>query len=213
MKIKTIVTICFIALGALQSGCNTDKDPENSNLENSSQMSSNSDAHPNLSLHKPKTFASAIERLRQIHESLMGNDDFPQPITIPYVEVIHGQGPSGHSHFYSAADYEANGGDDHDDEHHEEDETVKHHSIEVSLQTELADVIKWLPDTAAKSNLRESDWNSVNSISSRLAKIIDAIAVDASDSSFRESWKLKSEEIENMLNELQSLAGTTGATK
>ena len=81
------------------------------------------------------------------------------------------------------------------------------------MRTELVDIITWLPKIAAKSNLNESNWNSVNSISSRLAKIIDEVGVDVSDDSFRESWKSKSDEIQPMLNEIQAIIDSTGVVQ
>jgi len=217
MKFKKIATVYLIAVCALLVGCNAEIQKANSNQESWMQEGADSHPHPNLSLHKPKTFSSAIQRLKQMHESLIGDGDFPPPVAIPYVEVIHGQGAAGHSHFYSAAEYEATeGGTGHDGypgEHSEEDERVKHHSMEVDLRTELTDVAAWLPKIAAKSNLNETDWNSVDSISGRLSKIIVAIASNASDASFRESWKLKSEEVGTMLAELQTFDDSSGATE
>ena len=85
--------------------------------------------------------------------------------------------------------------------------------MEVGLRTELVDIITWLPKIAAKSNLSESNWNSVNSISSSLAKIIDEVGADVSDDSFRESWKSKSDEIQPMLNELQTINDSSGVVQ
>ena len=94
---------------------------------------------------------------------------------------------------------------DHPDEHGEEDEQIEHHTMNVDLRTELADIVAWLPDIAPSSNLNETNWNSVDAIAKRLASVIDGIGEDVADSAFRESWKLKSQKIEAMLDELQSL--------
>jgi len=204
---------------ALLVGCNTASQPASSDQEKSSAKGK--DMQPKLSLHKPKTFPNAITRLKQMHEALLEDGEFPAPTTVHYVEVIHGTGASGHSHYYSAADYEANKGEgeeDHDHypgEHdHEEHETVKQRSMEVDLRTELTDVVRWLPDIAAKSDLNETAWNSVDSISGRLTEIINAIEADAADDSFRATWKLKSKEIDSMLGELQShVATSSGESK
>ena len=203
MKPKTITTICLFAMAVLLAGCDAES---NSNQNKSSQESSHS--HPHLSLHKPKTLSAAIQRMCQMHESLVGTGDFPSPIEIPYVEVIHGEGASGHSHFYSKANYEAGSAG-----HSEEDEKVKHHTMKIDLRTEMADVAKWLPDIAASSNLEEADWNSVKSLSGGLTKIIEEISPDASDASFRESWKQKSEEVKGMLDKLQTFNESTGSAK
>lgn len=215
-KMKT--TIGLIVMCALMVGCDSGSQQANSNQAASSHTESDSHSHPNLSLHKPKTFASAVQRLKQMHESLLADGEFPEPITIQYVEVIHGTGASGHSHFYSAADYEASGDEHKDDgypgEHSAEDETVKHRSMEVDLRKELTDIAGWVPGIAAKSNLNETDWNSIKSTSIRLSKIIGAIESDAADNLFRESWVGKSEEIESILDELQTFAdSSSGETK
>lgn len=206
MKLINIRAICLIAMLALVVGCNT-------GAEQDSAQSSDSHAHPNLSLHKPKNLSTAIDRLQQMHASLIADGELPAPISIPYVEVIHGEGAAGHSHFYSEAEFEAGEEDDQDDHHHEEDEKVKHHTMEIDLRTELADVIGWLPDIAAKSDLTETDWNSVKSTSSSLTEIIDGVPSDASDASFRETWKTKSEEIKAMLDGLKGFADSSGAVK
>ncbi|MFK7766155.1 MAG: hypothetical protein AB8B55_02850 [Mariniblastus sp.] len=216
MKFKTITAVCLISTVALLAGCSSDLQQANSNQKNASQKS-DSASHPKLSLHKPKELSAAIQRVSQLHESLMASGDFPSPVKIPYVEVIHGEGAAGHSHFYSEADYEATEGntahDGYPGEHHEEDEKVKHHTMEIDVRTELTDIAGWLPDIAAKSNLNEADWNSVKSLSSSFTKVISEIAPDASDASFRESWKLKSKEIEAMLDDFGELVDSSGAKK
>lgn len=217
MKSINSLTIGLFVVTALLVGCNGDARQANSNQKNVVSSS-----HPKL--YKPKTFLAATQRLKQLHESLMADGDFPDPVKIEYVEVLHGQGASAHSHFYSAASYQANknghghddhsdGHDDHSDGHSESDERVKHHSVEVGLRAELADIIIWLPKIAAKSNLSEADWNSVDSISSQLTKVIEEIGADASDASFRESWKLKSDEIRTALDKVQAINESVGAAK
>lgn len=211
MKSKIHLSICLLAISALLIGCNGE-----STQSNSTQGSSGSSSHPKL--YKPKTFTAAIQRLKGMHESLMADGEFPAPVTIEYVEVLHGEGASAHSHFYPAASYEAHEhddehDDDHSDRHSEEGETVKHHSMEVNLRTELTDVTTWLPKIAAKSNLSETDWNSVDSISSQINKLISELGAGIPDSEFRESWKLKSDEIETMLAKLQTICDSSGAAK
>jgi hypothetical protein len=210
---KSLSTIIgFLAICVILAGCGESQQSD-SDQNGSSKKNADSDTHPNLSLHKPKSLSVAVLRLKEMHEALVADGDFPAPKTIKYVEVIHGQGASGHSHFYSAADYEANGGDEHDDDHEEEHEKVEHRSMEIDLRTELTDITGWLPDIAADSNLNETEWNSVEAISDRLSKIIGTIAADESDSSFRESWKLKSKEVESMLGDLEKFVDSSGTSK
>ena len=211
MKFKSSLAICLVAVGTLLVGCDSGSRQADSNQENSAQEKRSS--HPKLSLHKPKTLSAAIQRLNQLHVALIGDGDFPAPIEIAYVEVIHGEGASGHSHFYSAASYDSNRNDDPHGGHHEENEKVSRHSMEVDARTELTDIARWLPKIAAKSNLDESNWNSVDSVSDRLTEIIDAIEKDASDASFRETWKSKADQVQSMLDELQAINDSSGAVK
>lgn len=229
-KVKT--AICFVVMCTLLVGCENASQQMSSDRGQSAGAESGAEngATPKLSLHKPKTLTAAVERLQQIHRSLLGDGDFPAPTTIQYVEVIHGTGASGHSHYYTAADFEATGGaddhdhdhdhghddhghDDHDhagERHREEGEVIKRRSLEVDLRTELTDIVRWMPDIAAKSDLNESQWNFVKSISDQLTAIIDGAAADATDdSSFRQAWRLKTEKIEPMLGELQTRAGAS----
>ena len=210
MKSVNSLAMCLFVVATLLVGCNG-----NSRQADSNQKKAVSSSHPKL--YKPKTFSAATQRLKQIHESLVADGDFPDPVKVEYVEVLHGQGASAHSHFYSAASYQANknghGHDDHSDGHSEVDERVKHHSMEVGLRTELADIIIWLPKIAAKSNLSEADWISVDSISSQLTKIVGEIGADLPDASFRDAWKLKSDEIKTALDKVQAINDSVGAVK
>lgn len=210
MKSINSLTIGLFVVTALLVGCEGESKQANSNLKNAVSSS-----HPKL--YKPKTFTAATQRLKQIHESLIADGDFPDPVKVEYVEVVHGHGPSAHSHFYSAASYQANengrGHGEYLNGRSEAEESVKHHSMEVGLRTELADVIVWLPKIAAKSNLSEADWKSVDSISSQLTKIVDEIGADLPDASFRDAWKLKSDEIKTALDKVQAINDSVGAVK
>jgi hypothetical protein len=205
MKLSKIITIASsILLFAVLVGCDSKSDGGDSNSESASH------SQPNLSLHKPKGFLPAIDRLAEIHGSLVGSGEFPAPTKIDYVEVVHGEGPSGHSHYYLASEYESGGEDDHHDgypgEHHEEDEKVKHQVFEIAVREELKDVVSWLPEIAAKSDLGESEWSKVSEASKSLTKVIESVAKDATDNSFRDAWKKNAEDIDAQLEKLRAIA-------
>lgn len=216
MTTKTAKSILLIAMCGLLAGCDVGM-REASSPQNNPSLS-HSEAHPKLSFHKPKNFVSAVGRLREIHESLVADGEFPEPVSFQYVEVIHGEGPSGHSHFYTAESYDANHDSHHDqypgeNHEHEEDETVKYHSTTVNVRTELTDVVAWLPEIAAESDFNEADWNSVKTISEQLKEFLEAIDSSSPDASFRDAWKLKSEDIRALLGELEMLSASLGAVK
>lgn len=189
---------CSVLLIGILFGCQPNSNTAVSELDIAPQAG--------LKLHQPKTFSAAINRLAEINESLLSAAPFPEPLQVDYVEVVHGSGPGGHSHFYLAAAYDANGEEEHGDHHSEEDETVKRLVATIPLKTELPDVVKWLPDLAAESNTSESDWTIASDTAKRLTQILDAIPEDTSDKDFRDAWKQQAKEIEPLLTKLQTLA-------
>ncbi len=209
---STVVSI--LLLFVMLTGC----DSKTSQSDPVAEKEQSTQRHPFLELHKPKELAVAVTRLVEIHESLMGSGEFPSPIKIDYVEVIHGEGDSGHSHFYLASEYSESGGEVESDgypgEEVEVDEKVKHYVMEVGSRAEIGDVASWLPGIAAKSNVGESDWTSVSEVSKGLKDIIDSIPDDATDVSFRESWKTKVKDVESMLGKLREIVTrSTGESK
>lgn len=202
-------TLGFCLL-AIFSGCSEQ-------TAKSSGASDSSEAHHNLSLHKPKNLSAAVSRMVELHESLISSDAFPEPAKIKYVEVIHGMGPGGHSHFYLESEYDPAAG--HEEQsafpgEEVESEEVKHLVAEVDCRTELKDITGWLPDIAAWGESSESDWKVASNASKRLQEILDAIPEDASDASFRDSWKAKSKEVEVIFDELKAIvAGGAGEAK
>lgn len=193
----------FVMLCALFGGCATDA----TKVASDEKPSSNS--HQNLSLHKPKDLASAAARLGELHHSLVSSDKFPSPREIEIVEVVHGEGPSGHSHFYLASKYDETGGEIEHEEGYpgeEVEEKVKRHVMELAARKEISDVAGWLPDIAAWASVPESDWTTAYEVSKGLVEIIGAIPEDASNEAFRDAWKSKSKDIEGMLEELESIA-------
>lgn len=202
--------ICSILMTGMLFGCQ----PDGSSVDSKSETSSTAPRH-GLKLHKPKTLPIAVDRLIEINASLQSEDPFPRPLKIEYVEVIHGTGPGAHSHFYPASSYDANGKRE-EHAHHDfhEEESIKRLVAEIPLRTELKDIVKWLPDVAAKSNTSEADWTTVSDTAKSLTKVIEGISSDASDVDYRDAWKKQSKEIEPLLTTLKTLsAKSTGETK
>jgi len=207
---NVLQAICSILLIGMLLGCG----PDRSSVDSKSETTSSTPRH-GLKLHKPKTLPIAVNRLVEINESLQSEAPFPSPLKIEYVEVIHGTGPGAHSHFYAASSYDANekaDGHDHHDIH--EEESIKRLVAEIPLQTELKDIVKWLPDIAANSNANEREWTTVSDTANRMTKVIEGISNDASDADYRDAWKRQSKEIEPLLTTLKTLTEKlAGATK
>ena len=195
----TTIFSSFLLLAVL-SGCNNP-------TQSTSESKPAADSGPNLSFCRPKKLSVAIARLQEMHESLMADGDFPSPVKVDYVEVIHGTGPSGHSHYYLAADYEAqeDGHSEHEGHHHE-DEAIKHSVLEVDLRSELANIVSWLPDLAAKSDLGESDWKTVSAVSNNFKEMLAAIPSDSTDAAFRDAWTGRASEIKTELEQLSKIS-------
>lgn len=209
MKISKFSAIMFglMLMFATHVGCDTQT------ADVDSKETESAESPPNPILHKPKKFSSAVERLSEIHDLLMTSDSFPSPRKIDYVDVYHGDETSGHSHYYLASEYEESGGvDEHEGflgEEGEMQEKVTRRVLEVELRTELTDLVGWLPSIAAKSDISESDWETVSSVSKALTGIIESIPADSSNAAFQDAWKKKSAEIEAQLTELQGAAAAT----
>lgn len=164
-----------------------------------------------FSLHRPKTLAAAVDRLIEMHESIVsGQVDLPAPREIEYVEVIHGEGAAGHSHYFLASEFEQNDGKVvHDDHHEDMKETIERRTFEVDFYLELTDLANWLPYVGAELDLGESQWNTVNATSKTLKGIFKEIGSNADDATFRSTWQSKSDKIEKSLQAVRKVAQTT----
>ncbi len=207
---KQLSIVSLILLFAMLTGC----DSKTSQMNSGAKQGDSEHLHPFLELHKPKELAVAVARIGEIHQSLMTSGEFPSPIKVEYVEVIHGEGASRHAHFYLTSEYNNSGGEvEHDGfpgEEAEEDEKVKNHVMEITSREELGDLAGWLPGIAAKSSAGEEDWNSVSEVSKRLKEIIESIPTDATDVSFLEAWQTKAKDVESMLDKLNEVVAKTG---
>jgi len=212
-KVKMSLTwmsyvVCAISLVTVLSGCGG---PVGEGAVATQQGKAK---HPNLKLHRPKSLGEAVTRLSTIHDAVNGEGELPAPATFDYVEVIHGRGPSAHSHFYLAENFDSVM--EHDEEGHEEEEheEIQRHTAEVDFRSEFADVVRWLPDIAAASDLNSTDWQTVSGVTKKMNQVLASIPSDSSDPKLRDCWKEKSSEIEAMLNDLRvALAAPAGENK
>ena len=202
MSAKSKSTFVWLPMIIVMAGCASKS--ENTDVKEKKS----SPSQPKLSLHRPANFSSAISRLGEIHEILEGKGELPPPRKIEYVEVIHGQGASAHSHYFLASEFQKMDGA-HDHDHHDDmEETVKHRFFEVGLRQELEDVARWLPDIAAETDLGESEWSAAKKISEKIQGIVSS-ASDSSDNQFRDAWRKKSTEVAALLDELKEIAKKT----
>lgn len=201
--------VCITSMTMLLTGCG---EPEKQMASIAAQLK---EKQRGLKFHRPKTLDEAVQRLSEIHEAVNSDGDLPAVRKFDYVEVIHGEGESGHSHYYSADSFDSAMEHDEEEGHEDEEhEKVERHTAEVDFRTEFADVVRWLPEVAAASDMSSSDWESVSDASKKMTQVLKSIPVSSTDSKLRESWKKNATEIETMLIALQSvLAGISGDGK
>ncbi len=157
---------------------------------------------PKLKFHRPKTARLATIRMRQIHNVLNSETETPDPIQFSVVEVIHGEGGDSHSHFY----LESKWNPEFDDDHGGMKTTVKTHQYRVDIFTELLDIVAWMPNIAAASNMTEEEWNAVISACNSIEKIIGRkLNKDISTTEKRAAFKLFASQIEPLLCQLESM--------
>ena len=81
---KILMPLVLFAV-VVAAGC------DSGNAVNSNGESTDT-ALPKLDFHKPKTLVAAVQRLRTIHESAVGDEEMPKPRHFKIKEVIHGTG-------------------------------------------------------------------------------------------------------------------------
>ena len=107
--------------------------------------------HYSFPSHKPVNFPAAVDRLQQVHQELVKG-----PLVARKVHAVH------HDH------------DHHHGHHHSHDHA--HHHVHLDALQEISDIVRWLPELAADSDLSEESWNRVYAT----AKSLEVILADAS---------------------------------
>ncbi|MEM7784140.1 MAG: hypothetical protein AAF623_12365 [Planctomycetota bacterium] len=128
---------------------------------------------PKLYVHCPDDFAPSVKRLREIYNDFESSDDLPQPSVIQVVEVIHGDGPAAHSHYYLAG---SNPADAHLTAEAASDQKI--HELTIDLFTEFRDIAWLLPNIAADSDMNEKNWVAVKEASGELVEIVERSGKD-----------------------------------
>lgn len=127
---------------------------------------------PKIYLHTPKKFEPAVERLRELYDSITSSDPLPESIICRVLESIHGTGAAAHSHFHLA-----DGGPG--AHHHEGESSEKIHEIPIDVFTELRDIAKVLPKRASASELEEEAWSAVKKASGEIVDLMDGSIAEA----------------------------------
>ena len=166
---------CFLLAAVIVStmslvsvGCNTDA----SGVAASSSENAGPKKIPAFTFHKPKELSTAISRIRELHDAITGNDPLPAPIEYQVKEIVHGEGESGHSHYFlhEGEETDESAADDGDMTTGE-----KIHSVSVDPIEEQKDLIRWLPKIASAGDMPESQWAQVNEISKEMTPQLYAI--------------------------------------
>lgn len=142
----------------------------------SSQATSAEEAEtelPKLLLHLPKTGTQAVARMKELVAGLTAEGSLPDPYVYTVREIIHGSGPSAHSHYYrdkgdgKVPNFHE---DDHDDHEMESDE--KTHEVSVDPLEELRDLAYGIPKIAAKGDIDEAGWNTISKVSKEMTNLL-----------------------------------------
>ncbi len=130
---------------------------------------------PKLRFHQPKNFDAAVERFAEIQKAVMAEGPLPDQRIFNVVETIHGSGPGAHSHYHldSQASVHDHEGDNSQSHGHDATETnEKLHEVQIDVFTELVDIVKWMPDIAADTDIDKDDWQTVKTKSADLHKTL-----------------------------------------
>jgi len=182
------VFVCMVSFALI--GC---AGPSSETSSNDGAQSAKKSSLPYFSFHQPKEIKVAVERIRELHDAITGSDPLPEPIFYQVKEVVHGSGPSEHSHYYfhdpktaekdEATPAETDPVDE--DGHVTTGENI--HDVTVEPLAELKDLMRWLPKIASNGDMPESEWVKVNQISKELAPKLREILKQSNDSQKRRS--------------------------
>ena len=125
---------------------------------------------PKLTFHKPADFPVAVTRLAEIRTAVLSDQPLPPAKVFQVVESIHGSGAGAHSHYHLEQET-----DDQDPSHdhahghsHDDESSEVTHAVQVDLVTEMVDIVKWMPEIAADSDMEKGSWQTVKQESSSL---------------------------------------------
>lgn len=143
------------------------------------------EAEHHMPPHMPVNFPAAVERLGELHEEIRAR---------PLAARTVGGARDEHK-----PDDSGNGNHHHHDHGHDHDQ---HHShVTLDALQEMYDVVQWLPDLAADSDLEEEPWNRVDRVSRRYQALLAAALAQSGDSR-RQIYVDNETELEKLRREL-----------
>ena len=201
------LALCFAGM-LLLAGCDT----------GTAGKSESETKVPKLSFHKPRNFRLAVERLRELHSLLSGDEPMPAPISYTVEEVNHAH-VGGHAHVHyklveASMDDEAMS-DQEEDEHKNveviDSKTVAH-KIEVDAFTEMADIAKWLPAIVSDSDMPADQWKSVKAVSEQLGSQLESFSSADQVETQRKEFQQRSGSFDEAIKELEKIVKPSAAS-
>jgi hypothetical protein len=180
---------------------------------------------PKFSFHKPRNYALAVERVAQIHRSLVSEGDFPTPTsyTVTKVEGADDSNVTQASYQLVEGSYESEARHeccDHHCDHEGEDHSHSHrdpfaaqsekHTVIVDAFSELSDIVGWLPSIASDSELYSADIDTIKATSEEMLSTLNSVAGDTEESKL-ESYRTKVDALDMSVEKLESMVKENGA--
>ena len=185
-------------------------------------------ALPKLDFHKPKSFAAAIVRIRELHDAITSDESLPAPISYTVMEVSHSHGEGDahvHYHLDESGDHDEHdhdhghdhdhdhGHDDHDHDHGHEHSDPNKHKVTVDVFTELADVVRWLPKIASDGDLPQNEWKQAKSLSEEMTRHLESTLKTDLPSVQRATYKGEASNMDKCIGELESIVTSTDSSQ
>ncbi|MCH2183417.1 MAG: hypothetical protein MK108_15570 [Mariniblastus sp.] len=167
------------------------------------------DRLPKLRFHKPGDFPAAVTRLEEIRTVILSDQPLPPAKVFRVVESIHGSGAGAHSHYHLERETnDEDGGHDHAHGHsHDEENSEVTHDVQVDLVTEMVDIVKWMPDIAADSDMEKGSWDTVKQESSGLHdRLVESLAQADGPDAQRQSLQEMDDRVAAYLVTMRSVA-------
>jgi len=146
--------------------------------------------HDHAYPHKPENYKVAVQRLKEIHEGLIGQNLPPKPRI--FQAVCDHQDDVGHSCLQYAEVLET------------ESWVAELPTLEISIGTEWYDLVRWLPYIAADSNLPKSVWDRINGLANQLMQFSAKIP-HSDDRLFQQNYLTHADQLLTIYAELESM--------
>lgn len=210
MKFAAYVLAFACCLACFSVGCSQDESAESSTAD-LSDSASGTKGLPKLNLHRPKTCADAVVRLKSLVKDIAGDGPFPEPLKLRVREVIHGTGAAAHSHYY-LVDENGQQEEEEEDGHEHMESSEKFHDVEVPAYTETVDLAQWLPHLAADADINEATWNDIRSISKEIVNAMRSIEEKSSEEEKRMAFRENLSQFDGWISKLEQGLGMSSET-